>query len=68
MLNLKIKTSGMHCSGCERNAQDTLAEVKGIKKIKADFKKGVIEVQYDEKIADIGEIKAAIVKAGYRPE
>jgi copper chaperone len=68
MVNVKIKTTGMHCSGCAMNMQDFISEVPGVKKVKADFKSGIVEVQYDEKTATLAAIKEAVVKAGYKPE
>jgi copper chaperone CopZ len=68
MANVKIKAAGMHCTGCEGNAQDFVSEVNGVKKVKADYKKGTIEVQYDEKTVTIEEIKEAIARAGYEVE
>jgi copper chaperone CopZ len=68
MINLKIKTAGMHCAGCEMNVRDAVAEVPGVKKVKADFKKGTVEVSYDEKETTLDAVKEAIVKAGYKPE
>lgn len=68
MVNVKIRTTGMHCTGCEGNVKDVVGEVAGVKKVKADFKKNIVEVQYDEKTATIEQLKAAILKAGYKPE
>ncbi len=58
----------MHCHGCEMNAQDTVSELPGIKKVKADFKKGEVNVEYDEGKATVEEIKAKIAEAGYGAE
>jgi copper chaperone len=58
----------MHCDGCEMNVQDLVSELEGVKKVKADHKKGEVRVEFDEKNATVEQIKAAIVAAGYRPE
>ncbi len=61
-----VKTTGMHCGGCEMNAQEFVSELPGIKKVKADSKKGEVKVEYDEKKTTLEEIKAKIVEAGYK--
>jgi copper chaperone CopZ len=63
-----IKTAGMHCNGCEKNAQEFVSELPGIKKVKADFKKGVVKVEYDEKKTGPEDIKRKINEAGYKTE
>jgi copper chaperone CopZ len=61
-----IKTTGMHCSGCEMNAQEFVSELPGIKKVKADFKKGEVKVEFDEEKTDVEEIKNKIIEAGFK--
>jgi copper chaperone CopZ len=63
-----IKVSGMHCSGCEMNIQMALEEKEGIKKVKANHKKAIVEVEYDDKKIGIDEIKKIIKESGYEPE
>jgi copper chaperone len=68
MTNTTIQTEGMHCNGCEMNAQESVTELDGVKKVKADFKKGVVKVEFDEKKTSLNKIKAKIVEAGYKPQ
>ena len=63
-----IKTTGMHCNGCEMNAQEFVSELDGINKVIADFKKGEVKVEYDEKKTSLEEIKGKITAAGYKTE
>jgi copper chaperone CopZ len=58
----------MDCHGCEVNIQDSVLELPGIKKVKADFKKEVVEVKFDDKQVSTEQIKQAIKNAGYKPE
>jgi copper ion binding protein len=67
-MNLTIKVEGMHCNGCEMNVQDMVSELPGVKKVKADFKKGEVKVEYDGGKTAPEEIKKKIVEAGYTPE
>jgi copper ion binding protein len=68
MKKIKVKTTGMHCGGCEMNVQDFVAELEGVKKVKADFKKGEVLVEFDDSKTSLEEIKAKITQAGYKPE
>jgi copper chaperone CopZ len=61
-----IKTEGMHCGGCELNAQEFVSELSGIKKVKADHKKGEVKVEFDEKKTTLEDIKTKIKEAGYK--
>lgn len=63
-----IKVSGMHCSGCEMNIQMALEEKESIKKVKVSYKKGIVEVEYDDKKIGIDEIKKIIKESGYEPK
>ncbi len=67
-MEIKIKVKGMHCNGCEMNVQDSVYEIEGVKKVKADFKKELVAVSYDEKKTGVEAIKKAITEAGYIPE
>jgi copper chaperone CopZ len=68
MKSIIIKVTGMHCAGCEMNVQDMVSELPGVKKVKADFKKGEVAVEYDEAKTTVEAIKAKIVEAGYGVE
>ncbi|MBP7792119.1 MAG: heavy-metal-associated domain-containing protein [Candidatus Goldbacteria bacterium] len=61
----KIMVSGMHCPGCEMNVKMALEEKDGIKKVKVDYKKGTVELEFDEKKISIDGIKKTIRDAGY---
>ena len=64
----RIKVSGMHCAGCEMNINMALEEKQGIKKVKANYKKGIVEIEFDEKKINLEEIKNIIKETGYGPE
>lgn len=66
MKKTEFKVTGMHCPGCEMNLQDFVSEVKGVKNAKADHKKGVLTVEYEERNGIIDEIKAKVTEAGYK--
>jgi copper chaperone len=68
MKTMKIKTTGMHCGSCEQLVQESVSELPGIKKVKANHKKAMVEVSFDETKATFDDIKKAIKDAGYTPE
>lgn len=49
-----IKVEGMVCGGCEKRVENALTALEGINKVKANHKKGTVEIytenQLDEKI------------------
>jgi len=67
-MDVKIKVQGMHCTGCEANINDALVELEGVIKVKADFKKGEVKVNFNEKKVSLDKIKEAIEEAGYKAE
>ena len=56
---------GMHCASCEVLLKDILTE-EGAKKVDVSWKKGKVEIDYDEsKLAD-AKIKQLIENEGYK--
>ncbi len=66
MKKTEFKVTGMHCAGCEMNLQDFVSEVQGVKNAKADHKKGLLYVEYEEREGIEEEIKEKVAEAGYR--
>ena len=62
MKELKLKISGMHCTGCSTRLEKVLNNVDGIKEAVVDFEKK------DESKIDISNIKSAIDDAGFKGE
>lgn len=65
MTNVRFKTKGMTCNACEMLVQDAIEELAGISKIKADHKSGIVEVDFDDKMADELIIRSKIKLEGY---
>jgi len=68
MKTIKIKTTGMHCESCERLVRESVSELQGINMVKANHKKALVEVSFDETKTTPDNIKKAIKDAGYTPE
>ena len=52
MKELKFKVDGMHCEGCEKRIKNALEDIKGVKEVEADYKKGIVTVGAKSKIDD----------------
>lgn len=55
----------MHCKSCELLIEDKLSQVSGIKKAKADFKKGLAEIYYESRKPDDSALSEAVRESGY---
>ena len=58
-----FRVSGMHCINCKRRVEEAVNGIKGVA-CKADFKKGEIELSYEDDVPD-EIIKVKIERAGY---
>lgn len=64
MAKQSFKVSGMHCPSCERVLQMDISDIPGVKAVKADHKKGVVEVEGEG--FDAAAVKKAIAGNGYK--
>jgi copper chaperone len=55
----------MSCGHCTAAIEGELNKLSGVDNSNADFKKGIVEVSYDEDRVTTGELKGAIEEAGY---
>ena len=67
-MKTKLNVSGMHCSSCEIMIKEAVESITGVKSAKASQEKGTVEIEYDEKKANLQTIKKAIKNEGYAPE
>lgn len=67
MEELVIKVKGMHCEGCEKRIKNALGDIKGVKKVEADYKKGIVTVEAKSKIDD-KTIEGTINDLGFEVE
>jgi copper chaperone CopZ len=68
MKTVSITTHGMHCTGCEGLVKESVSELDGVKSVKPNFKKGTVEVKFDEAKTSVDAIKVKIIEAGYKTE
>lgn len=58
---------GMHCRSCEIVIEDKIiSKVEGVKKVEVNYRKGLVQVYYDQQILSDGQIRKVIEDAGYR--
>ena len=64
MKELLIKIDGMHCEGCEKRIQNALKNLKEIKKVIANYKKGTVNIILKKEISEV-KIKEVIEDIGF---
>lgn len=64
MEKLTIKVNGMHCEGCEKRIKNALEDIRGVKEVEADYKKGIVIIDAKSKI-DNKVIEEAIEDLGF---
>jgi sulfite exporter TauE/SafE/copper chaperone CopZ len=60
-----IYIEGMHCVSCEKLLDDELADILGVISVRADRKKGVVELDYAEIEPEFSKVKEIVEKFGY---
>jgi sulfite exporter TauE/SafE/copper chaperone CopZ len=64
--HLKIKR--MHCTGCEETIEGAVGRLPGVQKVKADYVKRTVDVEFDGKLIGDGGICRVIEEKGYEFE
>jgi len=64
-MKIQLKVQGMHCKSCEILLKDALEEIPEVKVLRTDHKKGIIEVNFNEKKINIEQLREAVKKEGY---
>lgn len=65
MAEIVLKIKGMSCQHCVVSISKALKNLKGVKDVKVSLEKGSAEVNYDDKLVTISQMKDAVVDAGY---
>ena len=66
MVNIEIKTKGMHCKSCEMLVEDALLDLEGINKVKANSESGIIQMECDEGKVSKDKVKIVIENEGFK--
>lgn len=65
MAEIVLKIKGMSCQHCVVSITKALKDLKGVKDVKVSLEKGSAEVNYDDKLVTLSQMKDAVVDAGY---
>ena len=63
-----LKVTGMTCVHCEHAVESAISALPGTVKVKANHRKGAVDVRYDETMTTHEDIETAIKRAGYEPQ
>jgi copper chaperone CopZ len=61
----KVKIYDMTCTSCESRVEKAVNKLDGILYVKASYSGQYAEIEYNDEVCDIGDIKAVINCAGY---
>ncbi len=61
----KLKVDGMHCRSCEMLLGDSISGVKGVSKVIADSKRGIISVAVEDESV-LAAVRKVIADEGYK--
>ncbi len=65
MTKQTFRVTDMHCSNCAMRIEGLEDDLPGVKRVRASYHKGQVEVEYDETKLGADQIAAAIGKLGY---
>ena len=68
MKEINLKIEGMHCAGCSTRLEKVLNNLDGVKEAHVSLEQKNAQIQYDESIISVQEIKEAIEDAGFQGE
>ena len=63
--NVVLKIGGMSCGHCVKHVEKALKDVLGTVSVKVDLAAGSAEVRFNDEIATLDTLCAAVADAGY---
>ena len=60
-----IKIEGMSCNHCTASVQNALSEVQGVSTVKVSLEDKCAEVEFDENIVVLDELKSVVEDQGF---
>ncbi|WP_051331396.1 sulfite exporter TauE/SafE family protein [Methylocaldum szegediense] len=66
IITQKFRVGGMHCQGCETTIEQAVAQISGVRSVKADFVAGTATITFDPARTDPKQIVGAIDSQGYQ--
>ena len=63
---IKIRISGMSCTGCENRVENILKNIENVESVNANYNTGIVEIETNNiKKLDIDVIKETLEDLGY---
>jgi sulfite exporter TauE/SafE/plastocyanin domain-containing protein/copper chaperone CopZ len=62
---VKLKVYDMTCTSCEKRIERTVKKLDGVIDVKANFSGQYADIEFDEDLCSMSQIKAAIQRVGY---
>jgi sulfite exporter TauE/SafE/copper chaperone CopZ len=66
MLTKKIYIHGMHCHSCEKLLTEEFLKIKGVRKVKIDYRQNAAEISYQKPDFDFNQLNKVAEKFGYQ--
>ena len=63
---VELTVEGMTCEGCVRSVQRKLSKVAGVESAHVNLEAGKATVEYDDSLADPGQLVSAVEQLGYQ--
>lgn len=60
-----INVKGMMCEGCEKRVNAALSKLEGVTSTNASATKHQVDIEFDEQIVALDDIKETIEEVGY---
>jgi copper chaperone CopZ len=65
MVKQIFRIPDMHCTACVMRLEGLEDELLGIRRVRVSYQKQHMEVEYDETLITVAQIRAAVEKKGY---
>jgi copper chaperone CopZ len=65
MGKVTLNVNGMKCGGCEKSVEDILKGLNGIEHAKASSKDATVELEFQEDLIQLDQVKKVLNEKGY---
>ena len=66
MIKKTFRIPDMHCSNCSMRIESIEDDLPGVKEVNASYHKGLMVIEFDEKLVAEEQIIAAVKRKGYQ--
>ncbi|MBN1498518.1 MAG: copper-translocating P-type ATPase [Spirochaetes bacterium] len=65
MKKIDLNITGMTCASCARNIEKAVSRLEGVSAAGVNFASEKLNIEFNDAVLDISDVKAAVSKAGY---